>query len=83
MFYIVPVRKLLTSSCQEQVIRIFTEINILYPEKLRRIFMNEIINTVGRWAGEGGYLAIGTSSGDIQLWDVECMRKLRTLSGDD
>ena len=75
MFYIVPVKKLLTSSCQEQVIEIFTE-------KLRRIFLNEIINTC-RWAGEGGYLALGTSSGDIQLWDVECMRKLRTLSGDD
>ena len=43
---------------------------------------NDYICSV-KWAGEGGYLALGTSTGDVQLWDVETMRKLRTLSGLD
>ena len=32
-----------------------------------------------KWAAEGGYLAVGSSSGDVQLWDVENMKKCRTL----
>ncbi|XP_072024015.1 cell division cycle protein 20 homolog [Amphiura filiformis] len=33
------------------------------------------------WIKEGNYLAIGTSSGDVQLWDVESSRRLRNMSG--
>ena len=34
-----------------------------------------------KWVEEGTYLALGTSTGDIQLWDVEQSRMLRNLSG--
>ncbi|KAJ8039890.1 Cell division cycle protein 20-like [Holothuria leucospilota] len=30
---------------------------------------------------EGAYLAVGTSSGTVQLWDIEQSKKLRTMSG--
>jgi len=33
------------------------------------------------WIEEGNYLAVGTSSGDIQLWDTDKNKRLRTMSG--
>jgi len=36
-----------------------------------------------RWVKESGYLAVGSSSGDVQLWDVQAMRKSRTMRGLD
>jgi len=36
-----------------------------------------------KWVEEGTYLALGTSSGSVQLWDVEQSRMLRVLAGLD
>jgi len=36
-----------------------------------------------KWVEEGSYLALGTSTGNIQLWDVEQSRMLRVLEGLD
>lgn len=33
------------------------------------------------WAADGNHLAVGTSDNEIQLWDVQAGRKLRTMSG--
>jgi len=33
------------------------------------------------WAGDGAYVAIGLSNGEVELWDVEGGRRLRTMSG--
>lgn len=33
------------------------------------------------WAGNGKYLAIGSSSSAIQLWDVEKEKRVRTMGG--
>ncbi|CAO3616288.1 unnamed protein product [Mucor hiemalis] len=35
------------------------------------------------WSGDGNYLAIGTTSGDTQIWDVESNTKLRSMTGQD
>ena len=32
-----------------------------------------------KWAKESGYLALGSSTGDVQLWDVENMKKCKVL----
>ena len=34
-----------------------------------------------KWAKEGNILAVGNTTGDIALWDVESMRKLRIMNG--
>lgn len=34
-----------------------------------------------RWIEQGAHLAIGTASGQIQLWDVEHKKRLRTMGG--
>ncbi|KAJ2158779.1 WD repeat-containing protein slp1 [Coemansia sp. RSA 552] len=34
-----------------------------------------------KWTADGSYLAIGTSEGDVQIWDVESQSKIRTMSG--
>ena len=36
-----------------------------------------------KWVEEGSYLALGTSTGNIQLWDVEQNKMLRCLQGLD
>ena len=36
-----------------------------------------------KWVEQGTYLALGTSTGNIQLWDVEESRMLRQLTGLD
>jgi len=36
-----------------------------------------------KWVSEGGYLAVGTSSGDVQLWDVEQVKRSRVMRGLD
>jgi cell division cycle protein 20 (cofactor of APC complex) len=33
------------------------------------------------WAADGAFLAVGISNGDVELWDVEAERKLRTMTG--
>jgi len=33
------------------------------------------------WAQRGVHLAVGTNSGEVQIWDTEAGRKLRTLGG--
>lgn len=33
-----------------------------------------------KWSGDGSYVAVGVSSGDVQIWDVEEQTKLRTMS---
>jgi cell division cycle protein 20 (cofactor of APC complex) len=33
------------------------------------------------WSGDGAYVAIGLSNGDVELWDVEADRRLRTMGG--
>jgi len=37
--------------------------------------------TALRWTGEGQHLAVGTSSGEVQLWDQAAQRQLRSLRG--
>ncbi|KAJ1954132.1 WD repeat-containing protein slp1, partial [Linderina pennispora] len=34
-----------------------------------------------KWSADGSYLAIGTSEGDVQIWDAESQTKIRTMSG--
>ena len=43
---------------------------------------DEYVTSV-KWAEEGGYLALGSSTGDVQLWDVENMKRCRVLKGLD
>lgn len=33
------------------------------------------------WMADGNYLAIGTSYNDVQIWEIEKLRKVRTLLG--
>ncbi len=33
------------------------------------------------WSGNGKYLAVGDSTSNIQLWDIQQEKKLRTMSG--
>lgn len=33
------------------------------------------------WSGDGSYLAVGTTSGDTQIWDVQSNTKLRSMTG--
>ncbi|KAI8092506.1 WD40-repeat-containing domain protein [Halteromyces radiatus] len=33
------------------------------------------------WSADGSYLALGTGSGDTQIWDVEANSKLRSMTG--
>nr|KAG5703879.1 hypothetical protein BaRGS_008138 [Batillaria attramentaria] len=33
------------------------------------------------WIKEGNYLAVGTSSGEVQLWDVAQQKRLRNMTG--
>ncbi|KAJ2547885.1 WD repeat-containing protein slp1 [Coemansia sp. RSA 1933] len=34
-----------------------------------------------KWTADGTYIAIGTSDGDVQIWDAESQSKIRTMSG--
>ncbi|ODQ63225.1 WD40 repeat-like protein [Nadsonia fulvescens var. elongata DSM 6958] len=34
-----------------------------------------------KWSGDGAYLSIGLSDGDVQIWDVEEQTKLRSMYG--
>lgn len=34
-----------------------------------------------KWSGDGAYLSIGMSDGDVQIWDVEEQTKLRSMTG--
>ncbi|KAE8725324.1 Protein FIZZY-RELATED 1 [Hibiscus syriacus] len=33
------------------------------------------------WAQRGTHLAVGTSDGDVEIWDTPCCRRVRTLEG--
>lgn len=33
-----------------------------------------------KWSADGAYVAVGVSTGDVQIWDVEDQTKLRTMS---
>ncbi|KAK9469253.1 ubiquitin-protein transferase [Lipomyces arxii] len=34
-----------------------------------------------KWSGDGAYVAVGLSDGDVQIWDVEEGEKVRSMSG--
>jgi cell division cycle protein 20 (cofactor of APC complex) len=34
-----------------------------------------------KWSGDGAYLSVGLSDGDVQIWDVEDQTKLRSMNG--
>ncbi|KAJ2061493.1 WD repeat-containing protein slp1 [Coemansia sp. S146] len=34
-----------------------------------------------KWTTDGAYLAIGTSDGDVQIWDAESQMRIRTMAG--
>jgi len=36
-----------------------------------------------KWTSEGGHLAVGSSSGEVQLWDVEESKRSRVMKGLD
>jgi len=36
-----------------------------------------------KWVDQGGYLAIGTSNGNVELWDLEGMKRSRVMRGHD
>ena len=36
-----------------------------------------------RWIKEGNYMAVGTSSGEVQLWDEEYYKRTLVLPGHD
>ena len=40
---------------------------------------DEYVTSV-KWAEDGGYLALGSSSGDVQLWDVENMKRYLVIN---
>eukprot|EP00124_Ichthyophonus_hoferi_P000052 Ihof_evm5s2 gene=Ihof_evmTU5s2 len=42
--------------------------------------MGDTITSVG-WMSKSNHLAIGTNKGEVQLWDTEKARKVRTLTG--
>jgi cell division cycle protein 20 (cofactor of APC complex) len=42
---------------------------------------DDYISSVNFVQDGGGYLAVGTNSNQVQLWDVESMRMLRTMDG--
>ncbi|EDO33006.1 predicted protein, partial [Nematostella vectensis] len=33
------------------------------------------------WIAEGNYLALGTSDGAVELWDVESQKRIRNMTG--
>lgn len=37
--------------------------------------------TTLRWTGEGAHLSVGTTSGEVQIWDICAQRQLRSLRG--
>ncbi|KAK9480282.1 WD40-repeat-containing domain protein [Lipomyces japonicus] len=34
-----------------------------------------------KWSGDGAYVAVGLSDGDVQIWDVEEQQKIRSMTG--
>lgn len=34
-----------------------------------------------KWSSDGGFVAIGTGNGDVELWDIEDQTKVRTMRG--
>jgi len=46
--------------------------------ELLQLAENDAVCSVN-WNKEGGYVAVGTNNGEVQLWDCEKEKKLRTL----
>lgn len=42
--------------------------------------MNTYISSV-KWSADGGFVAIGTGNGDVEVWDIEDQTKVRTMRG--
>lgn len=42
--------------------------------------MDTYISSV-KWSADGGFVAIGTGNGDVELWDIEDQTKIRTMRG--
>ncbi|KAK9449169.1 ubiquitin-protein transferase [Limtongia smithiae] len=34
-----------------------------------------------KWSGDGAYVAVGLSDGDVQIWDIEDQAKVRSMTG--
>ncbi|EPZ33907.1 WD40 repeat-like protein [Rozella allomycis CSF55] len=49
-------------------------------EELLTLGGTDYVSSV-KWTGDGSYLAVGTSSAQIQLWDTEKLCKMRTMTG--
>ena len=43
---------------------------------------DQIVTSV-KWSQDGGFVAIGTSNGEVQIWDAEDETKLRTMRSHD
>lgn len=41
---------------------------------------NTYVSSV-KWSGDGAYLSVGLSDGDVQIWDVEEQTRLRSMAG--
>lgn len=48
--------------------------------KLCDLGASDTVTSIG-WATKGTQLGVGTNSGDVQIWDVVKMKKVRVLSG--
>lgn len=48
--------------------------------KLCELADNAMVNSVS-WMQRGSHVAIGTSNGDVQLWDISRSKQIRSLSG--
>lgn len=42
--------------------------------------VNSYVSSV-KWSSDGGFVAIGTENGDVQLWDIEDQTLVRTMKG--
>jgi len=49
-------------------------------KKLCETPLDDMITSVG-WSNRGQHLAVGTNSGDTQIWDTNHGKLVRTLSG--
>lgn len=50
--------------------------------KLYDLGSNDSVTSV-QWSHTGGHLAVGTNSGNLQIWDSEKCRMIKTLTGHD
>lgn len=48
--------------------------------KLCDLGVSDTVTSVN-WAPRGGYLSVGTNSGEVQIWDPVKLKKIRTMTG--